>query len=219
MSKAMTRGNYGHCSVSPSIEDSKNNIISYSEKEAAPGVFESSVQQTCYLSEFLIRRIELKHLGRWTGALQVQSRFQTPQSLQQFYFRNALLYSKQGFSPFDFLLFLPSLTNSHSSKIYHIYYSEERSILKGTVKFSSSVKRQSTLERKSSQHFHTDVVCEVATIFEAKLLKLYQTTNGCFCEHSLLSLEVYHTNNNILNHPNPATWGRSSFPVLLKTEQ
>ena len=57
----------------------ENKIMAYSEIEAEPGVFESSVQQTYYLPEFLIRTIESKpalpafgmFLERWTGALQV----------------------------------------------------------------------------------------------------------------------------------------------------
>ena len=42
------------------IEHSENEIIGYSENKAGPVVLESSVQQTCYQAEFLVRKIESK---------------------------------------------------------------------------------------------------------------------------------------------------------------
>ena len=47
--------------VSIRTEYPENKTTTKSENEARLRVFESSIQQTCYLSEFLIIRIESKH--------------------------------------------------------------------------------------------------------------------------------------------------------------
>ena len=79
------------------MQDSENKIIGYYfGNEAGPGVLQSSVQQMCILKEIQTTRLQLtrsqgltsfhfsilavlKFVERWTGALQVQSRFQTVQ--------------------------------------------------------------------------------------------------------------------------------------------